>query len=93
MTVAAMLLKARRIGVRKFRNHVFLLVRQNSPLVITEHGEPTSVVVPYEDMLEIADVLDELQDEKTLKAVAEGRKAIRRGVKGILASKILNCKE
>ena len=88
MTLGKALLKARTIGVRNFRNKLSRLIHTHEMFVVTEHGSPTSVLLPYNDVLEIVDILDELRDKDTLKAVAEGRKAVGRGVKGILASKI-----
>ena len=86
MTVANALLKARSVGVRNFRDKLSRFIKKHELFIVTEHGEPTSVLMPYEDMLEIVDVLDELQDKETLKTIAEGRKAINAGRKGILAS-------
>jgi len=92
MTLARTLLKARTIGVRKFRDKVSKLIRSHEMFVVTEHGSPTSVFLPYDDILEIVDVLEELQDKETLKAVAKGRKSIKRGAKGILALKVFKKK-
>jgi len=92
MTLGNALLKAKSIGVRNFRDKVSRLIHTHEIFVVTEHGSPTSVLLPYDDVLEIVDVLDELRDKDALKAVAQGRKAIGRGVKGILASKILKKK-
>ena len=82
------LLKARTIGVRKFRNKISRLIKSHEMCVVTEHGTPASVLLPYEDVLEIADVLDELKDKDALEAVARGRKSIAKGVKGILAKTV-----
>ena len=54
--------------------------------LITEHGHPAGVFLPYEDALELVDVVEELNDRKALKTIAEGRRAIRKGVHGILLS-------
>ena len=83
MTIAQVLLRAKNIGVRNVRDTLSKLVRTKQLCVITEHGQPASVLLPYDDMLELADIMDELQDEKTIQAVLEGRKAIARGAKGI----------
>lgn len=86
MTLSKVLLRAKNVGVRNFRNSVSRFVRNHAFLVITEHGKPESVLMPYNDILEIVDVLEELEDTKTLKTIAEGRRAIRRGAKGVLFS-------
>ena len=88
MTVASALLKARNIGIRRCRNNLSRLIKKHEFLIITDRNNPESVLVPYNDMLEIVDVLDELQDKKTIEAIAEGRKAVRAGTKGISVSKI-----
>ena len=89
MNAATILLKAKKVGVRSFRDSVSRYIREHRPIVITEHGTPESVLLPYEDMLEIIDVLDELQDEGLLKTIAEGRRAIKTGGTGVAASKTL----
>lgn len=92
MTLGKALLKARTIGVRNFRDKVSRLIHSHEMFVVTEHGSPTSVLLPYDDLLEIVDVLDELRDKYALRAVAQGRKAVSRGAKGVLVSKIFRKK-
>ncbi len=89
MSVATDLLKANHVGIRDFKEHLstkFL----NETLVITDRGTPVSVSLPYSDVLELMDILDELSDPETIKAVYEGRKAIRAGAKGIPVSTVFN---
>jgi prevent-host-death family protein len=88
MTAANVLLKARNVGVRKFRNRASRFVKSHRILVITEHGKPTAVLMPYSDMLDIVDTLDELRDKNAIETIAEGRKAIASGAKGISVSKV-----
>ena len=42
--------------------------------------------MPYFDMLELSDIIDELSDPEALTAVREGRKAVFSGTKGITVS-------
>lgn len=88
MSISKTLLKARSIGIRNFRNSASKFIGKHQFLVITEHGTPASVLLPYNDVLEIVDILEELEDKKTLKAVTAGRRSIKKGAKGILAAKI-----
>ena len=88
MTFGRAILKAKTVGIRNFRDRLSRLIHTHEMFVVTEHGSPTSVLLPYDDVLEIADVLEELRDKETLKAVAQGRSAIKAGVKGILVSRI-----
>lgn len=89
MGIATDLLKANRVGIRDLKEHLsgeFL----NETLVITDRGTPVSVNLPYSDVLELMDILDELSDPGTVKAVQEGRKAIKAGVEGIPVSKVFD---
>ena len=88
MVISNALLHAKSVGVRNFRNRVFKFIKRHDFLIVTEHGVPASVLLPYKDILEIADILEELEDKKIVKAIAEGRRAIRKGVKGVLASRV-----
>ncbi len=87
MTIAAVLLRAHRVGIRDLKEHLstkFL----DEILVITDRGEPVSVNLPYEDLLDLTDILDELSDPKTIEAVMAGKKVISAGVKGIPVSRL-----
>lgn len=86
MTLATALLRAPRIGAREFRNKACSFINMGKTYLITEHGHPAGVFLPYEDALELVDVIEELDDRKALKMIAEGRRAIRKGARGILLS-------
>ena len=86
MTLASVLLRAPRIGAREFRNKACAFINMGKAYLITEHGHPAGIFLPYEDALELVDIIDELNDRKLLKAIAEGRRAIRKGVRGISIS-------
>jgi len=89
MSVAVNLLKANHVGVREFREHLSGYLKKKDFCVITERGEPANVMLPYEDMLELLDIIDELSDPGTVNAVLEGNKAIKTGKKGISAARFL----
>lgn len=89
MTFAAMILKAKSVGVRNFRDSASRFIREHKPIVITERGVPEGLLLPYEDVLELVDILDELNDRELVKDIAEGRRAIKAGAKGISASEVL----
>lgn len=88
MNVATALLRANHMGIRDFKDHLSSVLKRAGPTVITDNGTPQNVVMPYEDVMELIDILDELQDPDTLKIIAKGRKAIKRGAKGRLVSKL-----
>lgn len=90
MSIALNLLKAEHIGARIFRNRLFEFLKDDEPLIITEHGQPVRVVLSYDEMLDLLDILDELSDPQTVKAVRESRKAIAGGTKRIPVSQVFN---
>jgi hypothetical protein len=82
MGVSTEILKARKLGVREFKEHVSKKLL-GGLLVITDRSKPISVNVPYDELLELVDILDELSDRETLSIIAKGREAIDRGEEGI----------
>lgn len=90
MTVAALLLKAPHIGVRELKTNLSRFIKENSPFIVTDRGKPIEVLMPYSEMVEIAEIIDEATDLETLQAVKEGREAIKSKVKGISVSRIFN---
>lgn len=88
MSIAAELLKARHIGVKDFRAHLAAALKKEDVLIVTQHGQPSKVVIDYDDMLELVDVVDEIQDPSAVSAVMEGRKAVRAGALGIPVTKL-----
>ena len=89
MTTATEILKAGHVGVREFKEHVSAESLKKIT-VITDHGKPISVNLPYDEVLELMDILDELRDETVVKAVSEGRRSIKAGQEGIGVSKLFN---
>lgn len=89
MKLSTELLRADRIGIRDFREHMSMK-KLKAILIVTDHGVPVSVNLPYDEMLELLDVLDEIEDKNTLKAVAKGRHDIRSGLKSVLVKNLFN---
>jgi prevent-host-death family protein len=83
MTLATILLKAPHIGVRKFKARLSKFLKSGNPLIITERGVPIEVIIPYAEAIEMVDLIDESTDLVTLKAVEEGRAAIKAKRKGV----------
>ena len=91
MRIATDLLKASHVGIRDFKERLSTNFLKD-PLIITDRGTPVSVNLPYSDMLELIDLLDELSDTETLATVREGRKTIASGAKGIPVSALFRKK-
>jgi len=83
MTFSGAILRARRVGAREFRNKACAFIRGGKFYLVTEHGKPKGVFMPYEEAIEAAEIFDELRDKELLKIVAEGRLAIHKGSKGV----------
>lgn len=78
MSVTA-LLKAKHVGIKDLKNHLSKLLKTHKPLVATDRGEPTYFFIPYHEMVEIVEMLEELSDPETLRRIQEGRKTYREG--------------
>lgn len=83
MTTSQALLKAKQIGVRNCKNKLSSVIKSNEIFIVTEYGHPKSYILPYEDMAEIADILEEMQDKNLMRTVKEARQAIRSRKRGI----------
>lgn len=90
MKISNSLLKARHVGIRELKANLSKLLKENTTMVITDHGTPTNVIVSYDDILEIVDILDELMDKTTLRSIQEGRNAIADGSKGVPVSNLFD---
>ena len=87
MSIALDLLKANHMGVKNFKKHVSSKLLDHI-LVITDHGKPVSVNVPYEEILELVDIVEEMSDPEIVKEVMKGRKAVKEGKKGVPVSEV-----
>ncbi len=87
MSIAAGLMKANWVGIRELKGQLSTRILKE-PLVITERGKPVGVSVPYPDMMELLDIIDELSDPETFTAVREGRKAVLSGAEGLTVSRL-----
>lgn len=82
MNIGTNLLKADRVGVRDLKEHLSSKLLKKI-LIVTEHGDPVSVNIPYSEIMELVDIIDEIIDKETFKIVHEARKAIKAGTKGV----------
>ncbi len=90
MSLSTDLLKSEHVGIKKLKTHLSRHIKNNKPIIVTDRGVPVDVVVPYADMIELLDMVDELTDMKTIRTIMEGRKAIRSGAKGIPVSNLFD---
>lgn len=88
MNIAASLLKAPHIGVRELKENLSKWLQSKNTLIITDHGQPVDVIVPYDDMMTLVDIVDEITDPQTLATVLEGKRAVKTGAKGVPVSNL-----
>ena len=90
MTVVKALLNAKYVGIRDLREHLSKRLKGSKVIVVTEHGTPTRVILSYQDVVELIEVLDELRDQAAVQSVQEGRKSVKTGAEGIPVNRLFN---
>lgn len=78
MTVAT-LLRAKHVGIKELKDHLSELLRNHEPIVATDRGAPTYFLIPYDEMIEVVEILEELSDPEIVRNIQEGRKAYKKG--------------
>ena len=73
MSSSALFRKAKPVNVREAQAQLSKLIRSKSPSMVLSHGKPVSFLVPYEDMLDLVETLDELKDKAMLREMARAR--------------------
>jgi len=79
MSTNNLLRKAKPVNVREAQAQLSKLIRSKSPSMVLSHGKPVSFLVPYEDMLDLVETLDELKDKKLLGEIERARKEYAQG--------------
>jgi antitoxin (DNA-binding transcriptional repressor) of toxin-antitoxin stability system len=74
-----LLKKAKTVSVREAQAGLSKLIRSKSPSMVLSHGKPVSFLVPYEDMLDLVDTLEELKDQRLLGEIARSRAEYAQG--------------
>lgn len=82
------ILRAEHLGIKEFKTHICQILKANKPQIITDHGRPRQFVIPYEEMIEIVEVLEELSDPEFLKEIQQARKFCKKNKESIPASKL-----
>ena len=70
MTTASLLRNAKPVNVREAQAKLSKLIRSKSTSMVLSHGKPVSFLVPYEEMLDLLETLDELKDKQLLQELA-----------------------
>ena len=87
MSSTDLLRKAKPVNVREAQAQLSKLIRSKYPSMVLSHGKPVSFLVPYEDMLDLVESLNELKDRKLLGEINRARTEYARG-KGVPAERL-----
>ena len=79
MTTATLLRKAKPVNVREAQAKLSRLISSKRPSLLLSHGKPVSFLMPYEEMLDLVEMLEELKDQKLLKEIAKARSEYAQG--------------
>ena len=74
-----MLKEAKSVNVREAQAKLSRLIRSKTASLVTSHGKPVSFIVPYEKMLDLLEMIDELKDQRLLEEIARGRSEYEAG--------------
>jgi len=79
MTIKSLLRQSKPVNVREAQARLSRLIRSKRPSLVLSHGKPVSFLVPYEEMLDLVEMLDELKDQKLLEEIALARSEYKEG--------------
>lgn len=73
MTARSLLREAKPVNVREAQAGLSRIIRSKKPSMVVSRGKPVSFLVPYEEMLDLLDTLDELKDARLFDEIARAR--------------------
>lgn len=88
MGATDLLRKAKPVNVREAQAQLSRLIRSKLPSMVLSHGKPVSFLVPYDDMLDLVESLEELKDQRLLGEIARARVEYAQG-KAVPAERLL----
>ncbi len=88
MSASNLLRNVKPVNLREARGQLSKLIRSKELSVFLSKGKPVSFLVPYEDMLDLVETLDQLQDKKLLQEITRARKEYAQG-KAVSAERLL----
>jgi len=87
INISSDIMKADHFGIKDLRSNASSKIFEKI-FVVTTKGKPISVNLPYSDILNLIDMIDEITDPETLKLVKEHRDAVKNGKKFIPAANL-----
>ncbi len=65
---------AKVVNLPEARAQLSKLIKSKKPSIVLSNGKPVSFLIPYEDMVDLVETLDELKDKKLLGEIERARK-------------------
>ena len=87
VNISSDILKAAHFGIKDLRSNASSKTFEKI-FVVTTKGKPVSVNLPYSDILNLIDMIDEISDPQTLKLVKEHRDVLKSKKSFIPANKL-----
>lgn len=75
----AELMRAEHVGIRNLKNRLSAYLGTGKPLVATDRGTPKYYLIPYAELVELVEMLEEAGDPALVARVRDARQAYRRG--------------
>ena len=79
MTTKSILRQSKPVNVREAQAKLSRLIRSKWTSLVLSHGKPVSFLVPYEEMLDLLEMLDDLKDQKLIEEITRARSEYAEG--------------
>ncbi len=79
MTPIGFVKEGKYVGIRELRENLADVLKSRQTYFVTDHGKPVKAMVPYEVLLELLEMIEELKDKSLIQEVAQGRKEYQKG--------------
>lgn len=79
MSAISLIKKSHYIGTRQLRGSLAKVLKSRDSYFVTDHGKPVKAMIPYEVLLELLEIMDELKDKALLKEISQGREEYKQG--------------
>ena len=79
MTAIGFVKEGKYLGTRELRTNLAKILKSRQAYFVTDHGKPVKAMIPYEVLLELLEILEELKDKALIQEVTQGRKEYAAG--------------
>ena len=79
MTAIGFVKAGKYVGVRELRTNLATVLKSRQAYFVTDHGKSVKAMIPYEVLLELLEIMEELKDKTLVQEVAQGRKEYQQG--------------